>query len=188
MANIRQARTLVVTALAVLLVLDAAAIGLLLSPLGRSRSESEKQYNLVRGELLQTRREVLPARDMDKKLVDAQQEIARFYLERMPAHYSDVSHALAALAEESGAQVLHVQYDTKPAGIANLDRLEIELTVKARYGSQVRLANALERSPLWFEVEGVSFGGKQEDVLQVVFRIGTYLKGGERGKGNETRS
>ncbi len=188
MRNIKQARTLVFGLLAFFVLLDLAAIALLVSPMGRTRSEREKEYNLVRAELLQTRRESMPAHDMDKKLADAQQEIDHFYQQRFPAHYSDVSESLARLAESNGAQLVHVAYEGKPAGIANLDRLEIQLTVKARYGAQVRLANALERSPVFYELEGVSFGGMQGDLLQVQFKIGTYLTGGGKGKGNENRS
>lgn len=188
MRNIKQARILILVMVSVLLVLDVAAVAVLLSPLGRGRSAREKEYNVVRGELLQTRRDALPAHDMDKKLVAAHEEINRFYVERLPEHYSDVSESLAKLADDSGVQLVHVQYDNKPAGIANLDRLEIELTVNGKYGTQVRLANALERSPIFYELEGVSFGGKKDDVLQVVFRIGTFLRSGQRGKGNETRS
>jgi hypothetical protein len=198
MGNINTVRRLLIGILVVLLVADVAAIAVLLSPAGRSRQAREQTYGAVRAQLIEKRRDAMPARDMDKKLEMARQEISTFYETRLPAHYSEISQSLNKLAEETHVQVVSVKYDPKPAEIPGLTLVQIGITVRGNYASQMEFMNALERSKLLYVVNGVSFGGVQAgpgpqgvhgpDALNVQVNLSTYMRSMEAPPANEARS
>ena len=194
--GINTVRRFLIGVLAVLLVLDVAAIAVLLSPAGRSRQAREQAYDAVRAQLIAKRKEALPARDMDKKLETARQEISSFYENRLPTHYSEISQSLSKLAEETHVQVVGVRYEGKPAEIAGLTLVQIGITVRGNYASQMEFMNALERSKLLYVVNGIGFGGAQvgpqggqaPDTLNVQVSLSTYLQSMEAPPANEARS
>jgi type IV pilus assembly protein PilO len=196
--GVNNVRRILIGVLVVLLVIDVAAIAVLLSPAGHSRQERQQAYDSVRAQLMEKRREALPARDMDKKLEMARQEIASFYENRLPAHYSEISQSLNKLAQENHVQVLAIKYEPKPADISGLTMVQIGITVHGNYASQMEFMNALERSKLLYVVNGISFGGTQPgpqqqgkgspDALNVQVSLNTYMRSTEAPPANEARS
>ena len=85
MASLRTARKRLATVAIILGVLDVAAVAFLVSPLGRSRSARQEEYEEARLELQTKMRDAAPLRGMDKKLDVARQQIAAFYRDRFPA-------------------------------------------------------------------------------------------------------
>lgn len=197
MGNITSARRILLAVLVVLLIADVAAIAVLLSPAGRSRQAREQEYEAVRAKLIEKRKEALPARDMDKKLDIARQEIAAFYDNRLPAHYSEISQSLNKLAEQTHVQVVGIKYEPKPAEIPGLTMVQIGITVRGNYTDQMEFMNALERSKLLYVVNGIGFGGTQAgpqqakggpDTLNVQVSINTFMRSTEAPPANEARS
>ena len=202
--NVNTVRRLLIGVLVVLLVADVAAIAVLLSPAGRSRQAREREYGEVRAQLIEKRKEAMPARDMDKKLEIARQEISAFYDQRLPAHYSEISQSLNKISEDTHVQVVSVKYDPKPAEIPGLILVQIGITVNGNYANQMEFMNALERSKLLYVVNGVGFGGVQTstqggqhagsqvnrnpDALNVQVTLGTYMRSTEALPANEARS
>jgi hypothetical protein len=180
MASLRSIQQRFTVILVVLLVLDAAAIALLLSPVGRSRQDRIRDYDQVRNELMAKRRDSLPARDMDQKLKTAHADIDTFYKDRLPARYSDVTDALGKLAKESHVQLGQVKYDTREADkegqIPGATRLEIDASVAGEYGNLMRFINGLEREKQLFILDSVSLGEAQGGNIRLQIRLETYLR------------
>ncbi|HVP63588.1 MAG TPA: hypothetical protein VMT82_01760 [candidate division Zixibacteria bacterium] len=194
--GVNNTRRLLIAVLMLLLIVDVAAIAVLLSPAGHSRQEREQAYDAVRAQLLEKRKETLPARDMDKKLDMARQEISAFYENRLPEHYSQISQSLNALAQENHVQVVGIKYEPKPAEISGLTMVQIGITVRGDYKNQMEFMNALERSKLLYIVSGIGFGGggAQQgkgvgpDSLNVQVSLETYMRSREAPPANEARS
>src|SRR4051812_41927842 len=152
MASIRSVQQRFTAVLVVLLVLDAAAIALLLSPVGRSRQDRIRDYDTVRNELMAKRRDAMPARDMDQKLKTARTEIDTFYKDRMPSRYSDITDALGKLAKDSHVQLGQVKYDVrendKEGQIPGATRLMIDAAISGDYANEMRFINGLERDKM----------------------------------------
>jgi type IV pilus assembly protein PilO len=179
MASMRSVQQRFTAVLVVLLLLDAAAIALLMSPVGRSRQDRIRDYDQVRNELIAKRRDALPARDMDQKLKTARAEIDSFYNDRMPARYSDITDALGKLAKESHVQLGQVKYDSREADkeqFPDTTRLAIDANISGDYANEMRFINALEREKLLFILENVSLGEAQGGNIKLQIRLETYLR------------
>ena len=152
MSNLRRARKRLTAATIVLAVLDVAALGFLLSPLGRLRSTREMEYAEARRDLQTKMRDAVPLRGMDKKLDLARQQIADFYRERFPAQYSAVSSELGKVASQTGVRVSQISYDPKPAEVASLQQVVINANLDGDYLQVVKFINALNatKCSLWW--------------------------------------
>lgn len=176
MPNLRRARKRLTAAAIVLAVLDVAAIGFLLSPLGRSRSMRELEYAEARGELQKKMRDAVPLRGMDKKLDLARQQIADFYRERFPAQYSAVSSELGKVASQTGVRVSQISYDPKPADVASLQQVVINANLDGDYLQVVKFINALERDKMFFMVDSLTLAQEQGGIVKLQVKLETYLR------------
>jgi len=176
MANLRRTRRRLTTLAIALAVLDLAAAGFLLSPLGRSRSAREAEYAEARRELQIKMRDAVPLRGMDKKLDLARQQIAGFYRERFPAQYSAVSSELAKVASETGVRVSKIAYDPKPAEVPNLQQVVINANLDGDYLQVVKFINAMERDRMFFMVDSLTLAQEQGGMVRLEVKLETYLR------------
>lgn len=161
MKSVREARRLLLILAIVLLVVAAAATAWLLSPAGRSRAALGREYRELQGQYQTQLRELGPARDIDKRLVQAREQQAAFYAERLPARYSTISETLTDLASRNKVQVSAVKYDAKDAEIPGLQRISIAAQITGDYGNEMKFINAMERSKLFFVIESVDLANAE---------------------------
>lgn len=176
MANLRSARKRFATVAIVLVVLDVAAVGFLVSPLGRSRTAREADYANARRELQIKMRDAVPLRGMDKKLDLARQEIAAFYRDRFPAQYSAVSSELGKVAAQTGVRISQISYDPKPAEVPRLQQVGINANLDGDYLQVVKFINALERDKMFFMVKSLTLAQEQGGMVRLEMRLETYLR------------
>jgi len=176
MANLRSARKRFTVVAIVLAVLDVAAVGVLLSPLGRSRSTREAEWAEARRELLAKRADAVPLRGMDKKLDLARQEIAAFYHDRFPAQYSAVSSELGKVASANGVRISQIAYEPKAAEVPNLQQVVINANLDGDYLQVVKFINALERNRMFFMVDSLTLAQEQGGMVRLQLRLETYLR------------
>ena len=175
--NVDQARKQLTIVIAVLVVIDVALIALILSPRVRS-SSARHQLASLQTELAQKRAQTIPALDMDKKLVEARQQIADFYKRDFPVRYSEISMALATAAEESRVEMANVKYEAKPSS-GGLTQVNLSLDLAGNYENEVRFINALERSKLLLVMESVSLAEAQGGGIRLTVKLQTYLRTAE---------
>jgi hypothetical protein len=89
--ELRDIRTQLLIAVGVLVLMDLAAVGLLLSPAGRSRAARQQEVEQLRMEKIEKIRSVAPAQGMDQKIAAAREEEAKFNGERLAQRYSAMS-------------------------------------------------------------------------------------------------
>lgn len=174
MPDLKQTRNRLYIVVGVLLALDVAAVALLMTPMaGR---ESVRQQELRQAWLNLKARESAPWRGLDSKIPQAKREIAVFYQDRFPSSYSAISTDLDKIAAESGVRVSSERYAQKDAEVASLDRVEIEADVSGDYVPLAKFINALERSRLFFIIDGLDLGGEQTGSVRLHIKIETYLR------------
>jgi type IV pilus assembly protein PilO len=176
MASLLTARKRLATVAIILGVLDVAAVAFLVSPLGRSRSVRQEEYEQARLELQNKMRDAVPLRGMDKKLDLARQQIAAFYRDRFPAQYSAVSSELGKVASANGVRISQISYDPKPAEVPNLQRVSINANLDGDYLQVVKFINALERDPMFFMVDSLTLAQEQGGMVRLQVRLETYLR------------
>jgi len=176
MASIRETRKNLMPAVIALVILDLACIGYLFSPVGRSRQAREREYATLRQQLVAKQQEVLPTRGMDDKLKQASQDITGFYDTRFPSEYSSVASELGKIAGDTGVRLSGVKYEEKDAPIEGLRKLNMELSIAGDYLQEVKFINALERSKMFFLIDGIALGEQQGNV-RLQLKLETYMRG-----------
>jgi type IV pilus assembly protein PilO len=122
------------------------------------------------------RSESLPLRGMDKKLVQAETDLAAFYRDRFPEQASAVPEELGKLAGSSGVRVTEARY-TSEAGAAGLQRVSMDATLAGDYLQVVKFLNALERDRMFFVIDEVTLNEQQGGGVRLQLKLETYLKG-----------
>lgn len=174
MPDMRQVRSRVKIAVAALVLLDIAAVAILMTPLAGSAEQRQQELNDSWMQVKQ--RESAPWRGLDKKIPLAKQQIDDFYRDRFPSEDSSISADLGRLASENGVQLSSVKYTEKDAGVDGLERMEIEAAVSGDYVQLIRFINALERNRLFFLVDDLELGGEQQGTVRLQMKAETYLR------------
>jgi len=177
MPTVPELRRKLTLAAAVLLALDLAAGIFLLSPLGRSRRAHQEDYDHLRVSLKTKMSESLPLRGMDKKLVQAETDLAGFYRDRFPAHASAIPEQLGKLAGSNGVRLTEVRYTSEAAGQAGLQRVSMDATLAGDYRQVAKFINALERDRMFFVIDEVTLNQQQGGFVRLQLKLQTYLKG-----------
>jgi Tfp pilus assembly protein PilO len=178
--TIRETRRAVFVVLAILLVIDAVAIPVLLSPMAKSRAAREADLRQAQTQFKEREREVGPSRGMEQKIAASTGDIANFYQQRLPSQYSQVDAAIGKAAEESGVQLLNVYFkpDSKnKKAVEDLERVDITLAISGPYVNEVKFINSLERDHVFFVINSVNLAGSTNGV-QLQVNAETYFKTG----------
>lgn len=174
MQDFQQMRTRLKIAVGALVLVDVAAIAMLMTPVAGSADARQQE---LQGSWLQLKaRESAPWRGMDKKIPLAQRQIADFYHDRFPAEDSSISADLGKVASESGATMSQEKYTHKDSDIDGLQRVEIDADVSGDYLQLVRFINALERNRLFFIVDSLDLGSDQNGIVKLQIKVETYLR------------
>jgi len=182
--ELRDIRTQLLIAVGVLLLMDIAAVGLLLSPAGRSRGARQQEFEQLRLEKIEKIRSAAPAQGMDQKIATAREQEAQFNGERLAQRYSAMSEQLSRIATESGVSVSNVKYDERNADKAGVEKVTIPgyesigitIQIHGSYNQNMRFINAVERQKMMLLIDGVTFGGMQGDALTVSVHLSTFLR------------
>jgi Tfp pilus assembly protein PilO len=176
--DLKETRRKVQIALAILALVDVAAIIVYLSPLVGSAQSRQAQIQGFWRELQQKTREVAPLRGLDKKIPVARKDIDDFYKNRLPAEDSSISDNIGKLAAQSGVKIGSIKYTVKDPEALGVRRVEIEADLAGDYLQLVRFINGLERDPMFFLVDSVQLGGEQGGTVRLQMKMETYLKTG----------
>ena len=175
MLDLKNLRQRLTALLIVLACIDAISIVVLLSPLGRSRQSEIQQ---LQSQLKAKTQEVLPLRGLDKKVLEAKEEIGDFYRYRLPAEYSSIGEELGKLASENNARIAQVKYHLEDSQPGGLRPVSIESSLAGDYLHVMKFINALERDKMFFIVDSVALGDSQGGTVKLQLRMQTFLKGG----------
>ncbi len=160
MPDLGNSRRKLKIAIGAMLAADVVAMAVLFSPLVGSADSRQLQLNLLRVELTKKNHEVEPLRGMDKKIVLAKDQIGGFYKDRFAARDSDLANELGKLASENGVRIQQARYKQEEAESSGVIPVAMEGSFSGNYLQLVRFINTLERSKMFFEVDGVDLAGK----------------------------
>ncbi len=193
MPDLRQTKSRFKIAFGALIVLDVAAVAVLLSPWVGSQQSRREHMNDLWTQLQLKTREVEPLRGLDKKIPAAQLQIAEFYKNRLTSQDSEISSSLGKLAEETGVILAEVKYNQKqgerdidrekkmglldPSQVG-LQRVLIEAQLQGNYLQLIRFVNALERNRLLFVVDKLELGDRESNSVKLNMTLESYLKTG----------
>jgi Tfp pilus assembly protein PilO len=178
MPDLGNSRRRLKIAIGAMLAADVVAVAVLFSPLVGSADSRRLQINELRAALTQKNRQVAPLRGMDKKIVLAKNQIGAFYKDRFAAKDSDLANELGKLASENGIRIQQAHYKQEDAESSGIIPVEIQGSFSGNYLQLVRFINTLERSKMFFEVDGVDLAGEGAGPVKLGITIHSYLRSG----------
>jgi hypothetical protein len=178
MPDLGNSRRKLKIAIGAMLAADVVAMAVLFSPLVGSADSRQLQLNLLRVELTKKNHEVEPLRGMDKKIVLAKDQIGGFYKDRFAARDSDLANELGKLASENGVRIQQARYKQEEAESSGVIPVAMEGSFSGDYLQLVRFINTLERSKMFFEVDGVDLAGESTGPVKLQITMHSYLRSG----------
>jgi Tfp pilus assembly protein PilO len=178
MPDLGNSRRKLKIAIGAMLAVDVIAIGVLLSPLVGSEDSRRIELSQLRVELQRKTREVEPLRNIDKKIVLAKEEIGGFYKDRFAAKDSGLVDELGKLATANGVRMQQVRYKEEEPESSGVIPIAMEASFSGDYLQLVRFINTLERSKMFFEVDGVDLAGDSAGPVKLQIAIHSYLRSG----------
>jgi type IV pilus assembly protein PilO len=176
--DLRQTRKNIKAALAILLGVDVVAVAVLFSPLVGSTESRRQELNQLWSELRTKTRQVEPLRNLDKKVVTANGQIADFYKKRFPAQDSQIATQLGQLATANGVAIEQARYKLGDQQVGRLQPVEMEAQLSGNYVALAKFINALERDEMFFIIDGIALAGEQKGPIKLQMKFETYLKAG----------
>ncbi len=178
MPDLRQTRKNIKTALAVMVVIDLAALVVYFSPLVGSAETRRQELNRLQSELILKTRQVAPLQNLPQKVRLANTQIADFYKKRFPAQNSEIYAEFGKLAAADGVSIEQAKYKAKDEAPGKLVPVEMEADLAGNYTSLARFINAMERDDMFFIINSVTLGGQPQGPVKLNVKLETYLKAG----------
>lgn len=163
-------------AIGAMLAIDIIAIAVLISPLVGSTDSRKLQLNLLRADLSKKNREVEPLRGMDRKIVLAKTQIGDFYKDRFAGSDSDLTNELGKLASQNGVKIQSVKYREEDSEGPGIVPVAIEGNFSGDYLQLVRFINTLERSKVFFTVDGVELASEGAGPVRLQITMHSFLR------------
>jgi hypothetical protein len=176
MAMITQTRNRFLLPAILLLVLDAAALGFLFTPWGRPPEQREADYNRLRSEWQQKRRDSQPLVGMPEKLQRANKDAEAIFKGRIADQSSEISNEIGKLAAADHVKLERAQYETKDTELPGIERVVINASLSADYLQLVKFINAIERSKMLMLVDSVKLNEEQGGGVRVDMVMESYTK------------
>src|SRR3954447_10630996 len=174
MASPNQTRNRFVVWIVLLLVVDAAALGFLFSSWGRPPEQREAEYNRLRGEWQQKRRDTQPFVGMPEKLQRASKDADAIFKGRIADQSSEISNEIGKLAAADHVKLERAQYETKDTELPGIERVVINASLSADYLQLVKFINAIERSKMLMLLDSVKLNEEQGGGVRVDMVMESY--------------
>lgn len=177
MPDLQNTRRNLKIAVAAMLLADVVAVGVLFSPLVGSAESRQTQLNQMFAEYRKKTRDVEPLRGMPQKVVLAKNQIGDFYKDRFAAKDSELTTELGKLAAENGIHILSAKYKEEDPETSGIVPVEIQGSFAGDYLQLVRFINTVERSKMFFTVDGVDLAGESKGPVHLSIMLHSYLRG-----------
>lgn len=178
MASANPVRNRFMVAAVLLLVVDAAALAFLFTAWGRPPEQREAEYNRLRSEWQQKRREVQPLIGMPQKLERANKDADVILKGRVADQSSQVSNEIGKLAAADHVKLERAQYETKDTSLPGIEQIVVRASLSADYLQLVKFINAIERSKMLMVLDSVKLNEQQGGGVKVDLVMESYSKAG----------
>jgi Tfp pilus assembly protein PilO len=178
MPDLGGARRKLKIAVGVMIAIDAIAVGVLFSPLVGSADSRQTQLNQLGAELQRKTHDVQPLRNIDQKLTLAKTQIGDFYKGRFAAQDSELTTELGKIASENGVRIQQAHYVEEEPETSGIVPVAIQGSFSGDYLQLVRFINSLERSKMFFTVDGVDLAGEGGGPVHLQISLHSYLRSG----------
>lgn len=181
MNNLAKTRQMFTLILSVLGALDLLLIIYLLLP-GSSPSSRLAQEQALREQEKTLSREVTPLKGIDKQLAQTRVDVKKFYEQKVPNQFSQISQHLEKLMQETGVTSSAIRYKQEPNNstekntLPDVQRISIDTTISGEYAKVARFINAMEQDKFVFIIDQIALNSQESGVVSLEIKFETFLK------------
>jgi Tfp pilus assembly protein PilO len=176
MADLNRTRRQFIVTASVLAVVTAISLAYLAFPIGATNTELAQQVTQINKELAIKEAQAKPLRGLPEKLVKTNEDIVKFYRERLPVNQSDVSEELGKLASANGVSLSDVKYEDFDTDIPGLRQVVVEAQLGGEYPKIARFINAAERDHTFLMVDAITLDDQKSGTVRLQMHFETYLR------------
>jgi Tfp pilus assembly protein PilO len=178
LAKVQKQFTLI---LSVLGAVDLLLIIYLLLP-GSSPAARLAQEESLRQQKKALTSEVVPLNGIDKKLAQTRVDVKKFYEQKVPSQFSQISQHLEKLMKEAGVTTAGIRYNqdrnasNEKNDLPDVQRINIETTVTGEYAKVARFINAMEQDKFVFIIDQIALTSQESGIVSLQIKFETFLK------------
>jgi Tfp pilus assembly protein PilO len=167
--------------MSVLGALDLLLIIYLLLP-GSSPAARSAQEESLREQKNTLHSEVAPLIGIDKKLAGTRVDVKKFYEQKVPSQFSQISQHLEKLMQEAGVTRTGIRYGqdrnsgTEKNELPDVQRINIDTTVTGEYSKVAKFINAMEQDKFVFIIDQIALTSQENGVVSLQIKAETFLK------------
>lgn len=161
--------------------LDLLLLIYLLLP-GSSPAARLTQEENLREQKKTLARDVAPLDGIDKKLAQTRVDVKKFYEQKVPSQFSQISQHLEKLMQEAGVTTTGIRYgqdrntNTEKNELPDVQRVNIETTVTGEYSKVAKFINAMEQDKFVFIIDQIELTSQENGVVSLRIKAETFLK------------
>ena len=183
MNNLAKKKNQFTLILSVLGVVDLLLLVYLLLP-GSSPSARAAQEESLRQQKKTLAAEVTPLIGIDKKLAQTRVDVKKFYEQKVPSQFSEISQHLIKLMNDAGVTAKGgIRYnqerstnDKDKADLPDVQRIGVDTTVTGEYSKVAKFINAMEQDRFVFIINQVALTSVENGVVSLQIKFETFLK------------
>jgi Tfp pilus assembly protein PilO len=180
MRNLAKLKKQFITIVAILGALDLVLVFYLLWP-GTSPASKLAQEDTLRQQEKQLTREVAPLRNIDVTLSQTRVDVKKFYEQKVPNQFSQISQHLEKLEQETGVNAQSIRYNQEKSeeksDLPDVQRVSIDTTITGDYSKVARFINALEQDKFVFIIDQITLNGVEGgNLVSLQIKFETFLK------------
>lgn len=143
----------------------------------QSGDVQQQQFDSVRGQVQNRMRVVIPPSAVQGRVEQARTQIDDFYKARLASEPSAVYAELGKLAAANRVRIGGAKYELTETELPNVQMMGIEATLSGSYLDTIRFINALERSKMFFIVDGIGLNEQQGGGVNLSVKVEAYVRG-----------
>ena len=171
----------------VLSVLGAVNLLLLIYLLlpGSSPSARAAQEESLRQQKKSLTSEVTPLIGIDKKLAQTRVDVKKFYEQKVPSQFSEISQHLERLMKDAGVTAKGgIRYNQerssndkdKALDLPDVQRIGVDTTVTGEYTKVAKFINSMEQDRFVFIINQIALTSVESGVVSLQIKFETFLK------------
>jgi len=177
MGSIRENRRRFQIALGVLAGICLLAAGATFYFSSRSGEAQQQEFDSTRSQVQNRMKVVIPPTAVQGRVEQARTQIDDFYKDRLASEPSAVYAELGRLAAGDRVRIGGAKYELSETELPNVQMMNIEATLSGSYVDTIKFINALERSKMFFIVDGVGLGEQQGGGVNLSVKLEAYVRG-----------
>jgi len=151
---------------------------------GSSPSARAAQEESLRQQKKTLAAEVTPLIGIDKKLAQTRVDVKKFYEQKVPSQFSEISQHLEKLMQEAGVTAKGgIRYNQErstnekdKADLPDVQRIGVDTTVTGEYSKVAKFINAMEQDRFVFIINQVALTSVENGVVSLQIKFETFLK------------